>query len=193
MSPRTKEQYEEIRDSKRSHILDAAIECFATKGYHAVSISELANHAGISKGLMYNYYISKEELLKEIFREILSQLGMLDTFDPDRAGVIDRKGLLQYLNRLFRHLKSNLIIWKMYMAIFSQPTVQEILKDEIRASSKQPLEMLECYFKSQGSKKPKVDVAYLSTLFSGVIYEYISDPENYPLNEIKKRIINIYK
>jgi AcrR family transcriptional regulator len=72
MSPRTKIQFEEIRESKRRKILDAAVECFATTGFHAVSISDLAKHAGISKGLMYNYFSSKDELLKAIFFEIFS-------------------------------------------------------------------------------------------------------------------------
>ena len=81
----------------------------------------------------------------------------------------------------------------MYMAIFSQPAVQEILKDEILDASKEPLEMLVNYFKKQGYKKPAIEVAFISTLFSGVLFEYISDPGNYPLEQIKKRILDLYK
>jgi hypothetical protein len=81
----------------------------------------------------------------------------------------------------------------MYMAIFSQPAVQEILKDEILEASKLPLELIGSYFKNQGYKKPLVEVAFVSTLFSGVLIEYIGDPENYPLDQIKRRILNIYK
>ena len=77
MSPRTSEQFEEISGGKRRQILDAAIECFATTGYHAVSISDLAKHAGISKGLMYNYFSSKEELLKTIFTEVMTEMMKL--------------------------------------------------------------------------------------------------------------------
>ncbi|WP_459735762.1 TetR/AcrR family transcriptional regulator, partial [Peribacillus sp. N1] len=36
------------------------------QGYFATSISEIDNQAGISKGLLYNYYKVKEELLSEI-------------------------------------------------------------------------------------------------------------------------------
>jgi len=190
MCPRTRQEFQEIRENKRRKILDSAIECFATSGYHTVTISDLAVHAGISKGLMYNYFSSKEELLKAIYNEIVSE--MMQFFDPDHRGISDRKDLLQYLERSFRHLKSNLILWKMYMAIFSQPAVQEILKEEILAVSQEPVAMIELYFKEQGYKKPSVEVAFLSTLFSGVVIEYIADPENYPLDSIKKRIINLY-
>ena len=191
MCPRTSQQFEDIREGKRRQILDAAIECFATKGYHAVSITELAKHAGISKGLMYNYFKSKDELLKIIFKEIMHE--MMQLIDPDQSGKIDRNILLQYFERLVSHLKSNLILWKMYMAIFSQPAVMEILSEEIQSASRKPLEMMEQYFKRQGYKKPLEEVAFLSTLMSGITYEYIADPENYPIDQIKKRIINLYK
>jgi AcrR family transcriptional regulator len=191
MCPRTSKQFEEIRENKRSQIIDAAIECFAKRGYHAVSISELAEFAGISKGLMYNYFKSKDELLKNIFNEIMSV--MMEMFDPDNKGLTEREDLQRYLERFFRHLKANIILWKMYMAIFSQPAVQEILKDEILEASKEPTAMIEKYFKKQGYKKPSVEVAFLSTLFSGVLIEYIGDPDHYPLDKIKKRILELYK
>lgn len=191
MCPRTDKQFEEIRESKRSQIIDAAIECFAKRGFDAVSISELAEFAGISKGLMYNYFRSKDELLKSIFQNIMTV--MMQMFDPYDKGLSDKKELIRFLEQFYQHLKSNIIFWKMYMAIFSQPVVQEILKDEITKASVKPQKLLESYFKKQGYKKPLVEVAFLSTLFSGVVFEYISDPGNYPLDQIKNRILTIYK
>ena len=66
MSPRTEKQFEEIRVSKKALIQETALELFATKGYHSTSISMIARTAGISKGLLYNYYESKEDLLNEM-------------------------------------------------------------------------------------------------------------------------------
>ena len=191
MSPRTSEQFEEIREGKRRQIIDSAIECFANTGYHAVSISELAKHAGISKGLMYNYFKSKDELLKTIFVEIIDI--MVQQIDPDDAGELDKQGLLNYFDRILNHIQANLIMWKMYMAIFSQPAVQQILNEEILSASVKPVEMVERYFIKMGYKDPAVEVAFLSTLMSGVTYEYIADPEHYPIGEIKKRIISMYQ
>ncbi|MBE9517361.1 MAG: helix-turn-helix transcriptional regulator, partial [Bacteroidetes bacterium] len=53
MSPRTPEQFEEMRVSRRDQIMEAALDLFASEGYSHCSISQLAAHAGISKGLMY--------------------------------------------------------------------------------------------------------------------------------------------
>ncbi|MEI7662250.1 MAG: TetR/AcrR family transcriptional regulator [Bacteroidota bacterium] len=191
MCPRTSEQFEEIREVKRRQIMDAAIECFATTGYHAVSISELARHAAISKGLMYNYFKSKEDLLKCIFKEVMAE--MMRLIDPDESGELELKALVQYFERLFHHLESNILLWKMYMAIFSQPAVQLILSDEIQAASSEPLMMVERYFIKEGYKNPALEVAFLSTLVSGATWEYLADPEHYPLDDVKKRILSFYQ
>jgi AcrR family transcriptional regulator len=190
MSPRTKEKFEEIRESKRRKILDSAIECFATTGYHAVSISELAAHAGVSKGLMYNYFSSKDELLKVILQEITAD--MMELFIPGEHEKLERETLLLYFDRLFDNLKSNLIMWKMYMAIFSQPAVQMLLADEIKEAGKKPNELMEKYFREQGSEDPLVEMAFLSAITSGVIMEYIADPDHYPLDQIKEKITRLY-
>ena len=65
MSPRTKQQFEDIREEKRSLIMKVALELFAEEGYHNTSISKIASRAGISKGLLYNYFDSKEDLIKD--------------------------------------------------------------------------------------------------------------------------------
>ena len=66
MSPRTPKQFMEIREEKKTLIMDVALEHFANEGYFTTTINHIARHAGISKGLMYNYFESKEELLTEI-------------------------------------------------------------------------------------------------------------------------------
>lgn len=60
--PRTKEQYEAMRNATREKIQDAAIYLFTKKGYAATSVQEIADYAKISTGLMYRHYRSKEEL-----------------------------------------------------------------------------------------------------------------------------------
>lgn len=126
MCPKTNRQLEEIRDMKRRQIPEAAVEYFANTWYYAISIHELAIQAGISKGLLYHYFSRKNDLLQFIFREIMTI--MKDLFDPEDSGKMDEKLLGSSFENLIRHMNSNLLIWKMYMAIFSQPEARQILK-----------------------------------------------------------------
>ena len=66
MSPRTKEQNEAIREQTRQQIIDAAFLEFANEGYSRTSIATVAKKAKVSKGLIYHYFGSKEEILEAI-------------------------------------------------------------------------------------------------------------------------------
>src|SRR5437667_4667062 len=47
---------------RRAAILDAALQIFSSRGYHAASIDEIAQAAGISKALIYEHFPSKRDL-----------------------------------------------------------------------------------------------------------------------------------
>jgi AcrR family transcriptional regulator len=52
-----------VLKDKKQLIINAAIKCFAQKGFHATSIQEIVDTAGIAKGSVYSYFKSKEDLL----------------------------------------------------------------------------------------------------------------------------------
>ncbi|QMV40269.1 TetR/AcrR family transcriptional regulator [Cohnella cholangitidis] len=66
MSPRTKEQNEEIRKQRSQEIMRAAIAVYAEKGYAASEIGEIAEKAGLARGLVYHYFKSKQSLFREL-------------------------------------------------------------------------------------------------------------------------------
>jgi AcrR family transcriptional regulator len=64
---------------RRKRILDAAAEGFATRGYHATSVGQIAEAAGITKPVIYDHFPSKRDLfvaLLEQAREDLLALGV---------------------------------------------------------------------------------------------------------------------
>lgn len=66
MSPRSSQQLDELREQRRDEILEAALELFASRGYHNTSIEQIRKKAGVSKGLIYNYFEKKEDLVTGI-------------------------------------------------------------------------------------------------------------------------------
>src|SRR5580698_8171807 len=71
--PRRPEQFKALREKSREKILSAALDLFANKGYDATSIDSIAKAAGISKGLIYNYYESKKAVLLAIFEDVMNE------------------------------------------------------------------------------------------------------------------------
>ncbi|SMD24857.1 TetR/AcrR family transcriptional regulator [Lentzea albidocapillata] len=52
-------------------LIDAATRLFADKGYERVAVQEIVEHAGVTKGAMYHYFGSKDDLLHEIYGRLL--------------------------------------------------------------------------------------------------------------------------
>jgi AcrR family transcriptional regulator len=59
------------KDARPSELLDAALALFVEKGFAATRSEEVAARAGVSKGTLYLYFPSKEELLKAVIRHTL--------------------------------------------------------------------------------------------------------------------------
>jgi AcrR family transcriptional regulator len=69
--PATRQRRKEARPQE---LLDAALTLFVEKGFAATRSEEVARLAGVSKGTLYLYYPSKEELFKAVVRQNLSSL-----------------------------------------------------------------------------------------------------------------------
>ena len=70
-APATRQRRKEARPQE---LLDAALTLFVEKGFAATRAEEVARLAGVSKGTLYLYYPSKEELFKAVVRQNLSSL-----------------------------------------------------------------------------------------------------------------------
>ncbi|MFF0451183.1 TetR/AcrR family transcriptional regulator [Streptomyces sp. NPDC004609] len=64
-----------MNEQTRERLRLAAVELFSRKGFHAVGIRELADHAGIRTATLYNYMSGKEDLLVDIMRSVMDPLG----------------------------------------------------------------------------------------------------------------------
>src|SRR5207253_6837664 len=53
---------EAAKEARRTQILNAAVRCFARKGYYATTIEDLVTETGLSRGALYLYYPSKEAM-----------------------------------------------------------------------------------------------------------------------------------
>ena len=63
----------------RGEILDAALACFAARGYHETSVDEIAARAGLSKGAIYWHFKGKRELF----------LALVDRFSEPALAELD--------------------------------------------------------------------------------------------------------
>jgi AcrR family transcriptional regulator len=186
--PRTKEQYEEIRKSSKQKILDAALEVFANQGYHSATVDAIAKTAGISKGLMYNYFKSKDDVLQELM------IGMLDAlmceYMPLKPGQkFTRDDIVNFINVGIDLVLEKPHFCKLYFSIFVQPEVMVIVYQKMMEMAKPYMIGLADYFKEKGIENPEVIMRYFSAVMDGIQLHIMLDPKSFPATEVKNLLI----
>ena len=64
-------RYRRRKEARPDEIADAAFDAFAEHGYSRARVEDVARRAGVSKGLMYLYFRTKEELFKAVIRRVV--------------------------------------------------------------------------------------------------------------------------
>lgn len=80
--PRVSEEHSE---AQRTAILDAAVRCFAERGFHRSTMRDVIREAGMSAGALYLYFKSKEDLISAIAerRHRRENRWIVDALDRD--------------------------------------------------------------------------------------------------------------
>ncbi len=123
MSPRTPQQYQEIREEKKALIMDVALLHFAREGYFRTTIEQIAGKAGISKGLMYNYFDSKESLLSAIITRSVSEIGSY--FDINKDGFLTEDEFDFFVRRIALIFREKRSFWQLIFQLLMQEEVRE--------------------------------------------------------------------
>jgi AcrR family transcriptional regulator len=190
MSPRTAEQFREIRDESREKILRAALRVFARHGFEQASVRMIAAEAGVSPGLMYNYFGGKEDLLRAIYER-----GMRDvqeSFARGDEGGEPREKLERLIRSSFEIVRGNTEFWRLSYSLRTQPAASSGIAGYLRESSEAIRHRLERYLGGAGVKNPAVEALVLFALIDGVAQHYVLEPERYPLEKVVSALVEKY-
>lgn len=193
--------------------MDVALNHFAKEGYHNTTISRIAKYAGISKGLMYNYFTSKEELLSEIINRSIEEISRY--FDPDRDGYLTEEEFELFVRKLFFILREKLSFWRLFYQFFMQKDVREKLfhsyiesngsseqsgKDQDNTFIATMTRILRDYFVRKKDKMPEgydpeLDMNMFLYVIEGfsIVTVFQDDIDNEYTNKAINRIIELYK
>ncbi len=184
MSPRKPEQYEALRQKSRKKILEAAFELFATKGYLPSSMKTIALKAGVSKGLVYNYFESKEALLKSILQEEIKALfDQMPTPEPGQALL---PVLMDIIHASFLMFRNDSHHTGLLVALLAQPHIHgqfgAFYKDSIRKKMPEFIRL----FADLGEAKPKAAAYALGATLDGIALDWHLMGEDFPLDEVEQ-------
>jgi AcrR family transcriptional regulator len=185
LSPRTPEANESIRAESRARIMEHALALFAYQGFDRTRVREIADSAGISQGLIYNYFSSKDELLHALFERSMGDVR--ESFaEAERAPRGQRSVAL--VRAAFEVLRRNERFWRVSYGVRLQAAVLAGLGEALQQWTTGVHRTLEGYLREDGFEEPELEAAILFALIDGVSQHYVLDPARYPLDAVAERI-----
>jgi AcrR family transcriptional regulator len=176
-----------MREKKKALIMDKALQLFATNGYFPTSIQMIAREAGISKGLVYNYFDSKEDLIRKIM--VMGFEKFTEGFDPNKDGILTCEEFEFFVRETFRVLKENIPYYKLYFSTMMQPTVYELIQGKIQELIPTYLKILVSYYDRMGVEHPATEAMIFGAVMDGISMNYMMDPDNFPVEKAIESII----
>lgn len=180
--PRTKEQNKEIREKTKKVILDSALKMFSEKGFQSTSMSDIAKAAGVSKGLAYNYFNSKQQMAEAILKYVMDMMfqmyqSSLQESDPYLK-------LEKLIDITFNWMKESFDFWKMILAFLLQPGIFETSSEVLKSFIDTMFLEMEKIFKEIGLKNYATEARIFGALFDGIAIDYLIDIKNYPIDDV---------
>jgi len=160
---------------------------FAEDSYHGSSMAAVAKKAKISKGLIYNYFQSKEEILISLVVDVFDEVMFIMDLNPDVP--LTKERFVQIIDKSIDEVVKNPQRWKLYMSLSFQPDVTPILMEQMLPKIQPFMVQMTNYFVAKGYDDPMTMMRYYSAVLDGVQMHILMDPENFPVEKVKKMII----
>lgn len=190
MAPRTAEQFEVIRNTSRKKIHDAALFCFSRYGFHGCSMNRIASQAGVSKGLLYNYYKSKADLLKNIMMGFFERSMKLIQHDPEAPA---RRRLEHLVRAGFELMRKERETYRLLLSVELQPGVLDELGDFVDILKQRKVNAWEGILRELEVPDPELTGKVFASIIGGASLSYIILEEGeYELKDIEEYLIKTY-
>jgi AcrR family transcriptional regulator len=179
--PKVSEMYLEAR---RQQVLDAAYTCFAQNGFYETTMQDIAREAGVSYGVVYHYFQSKEDVIEASWkasheaREVRFRKAMEKTTIPDV--------LAEFLDTSVSRLEQpeSILEMRLRVQLFGEALINPRISEKLLGVWDEVFEMLEEIIRrgqELGEINPDIDTRALARAYiavhDGLILQKTLDPE----------------
>ena len=170
----------EQKEARRIQIIQATLDLFVERGYYGTKTSQISKKAGISEGLLFHYFPTKEILLEELVNIGLEGMRMPMQIQAENG--LDF--FYQFTKMLFLQVEKNTFIAKMF--VFMGNVVQaEDIPEKLRKLAASVDTIAFCQNWVEAGQKDgsirKGDVMALSNMYwcsiHGIMSQYVLRPE----------------
>lgn len=188
--PRTSEENDRIRRETTQLILATALSLFCEKGYYSTSIDDIARQAQISKGLLYHYFKSKEEVLAALVEVRINDVLVVMNAAAAKKTPVEQ--IRHIVEGALADMRRQPEVFRFYLHLFTQPRLDPVvakytqkLMDEQARQFKVQTKM----FEALEVENPMQRSLYFSSTLQGIMLMYSTYPKSFPLNQVKTQVI----
>lgn len=191
MSPRTKQQNEELRTQSRNAILQAAFEMFAHVGFAKTSMAAIAQKAGVSKGLIYHHFESKDEVLAAVFDSLVEK--STGVWSEDFASKSPSELLQTIIDLTISFMNENPEWVRLIVHLSLQQDVVEGLKEHIDGLKKNKAMQVKPLFEALGYSDPMKEAFYFGAKLDGITLGWLALGDEYPIDDMMNQLKKEYE
>lgn len=176
----------------RLRILRSAARVFRDAGFQTASMARVARAAGVSKGLPYHYFESKESLAAAVVAEHLEEvLAVLSGWPPGPPA-----GRLRwFLRTALDDARARADSYRLFLSLALQPATRRLVMDEV-AARRRELGRLDVTLRSLlvdlGHPTPDTEALILRAAVDGLIQYLILEPDRFPTDEAVERLMELH-
>ncbi len=127
----TADKEQRAREAQRANILEGARRAFARKG-QAATMADVAEAAGVSQGLAYRYFASKEQIYRELIEHALGQAGVTAALPVGAPAATAGERLALLITHAVEYRRDHLEIVQLLDQALSADKVPDDLAEQIR-------------------------------------------------------------
>jgi len=184
---------------QRQEMLDAALELFSEKGYHNVSMHEIARKSEFAIGTLYKFFKNKQDLYKALLLQKSNEFNEAITAaieEPDE----ETEKLRNYVRAKGQLFRDNLSVVRLYFGETRGAgfNIMAGLDREIRERYDHVLEALASVFRRGIKRKRFMRIAdpyslavAIESLTNAFLFLWLEAPERHPYPEDPDTILNI--
>ena len=190
MSPRSAHQFRQMRAQSKAKIADTAIKLFAKNGYSETSVEAIALKCGVAKGLVYNYFKNKEDLLLYSF---MSAFEEIETSFPSSMPSADPVAMIElFINGTFDYFKKHMDFWRLQMTIMMQPSVPKRLQATLMKKLREYIALFAGLFEQNGVEHSLAEAWLFAASMDGVMLYSLFNEKECPLDDIRTVLLKKY-
>jgi len=170
-------------------LFDAALRLFEAQGYFATTVEQITAEAGVSKGLVYNYFDSKDALLVALVEDsterMASVAGLLAKDQPLEVA------LQTFIDAFFRFLTEERRWLRLQLSLLIAPELRETVAAPLRTRAQRLLNEVHRWFRRAKVPHAKDKARTLLALLDGIALHALVVYDRYPLRRLDARVRDV--